>query len=129
MAEAHLHLWELAMDVLGQMLGGVDGAVLSASASEAEHERGEAAFQIALHMGIGQLTDMVEEAQYLAVVLQELDDGSVQARQVLVLLIAPGVVGAAAVEDIAAAIAALVLRNAMLVAEAEDADAQFGGGG
>ena len=43
----------------------------------------------------------------------------------LVGLIAPWVVGAATVEDIAATVAALVLRNTFLVAEAKNADNEF----
>ena len=53
MAQAYLHLGKFSVDMLSQMLGRVDGAVLSTRATEAEHQRRETAFHIALHMGIG----------------------------------------------------------------------------
>ena len=69
MAQTDLRLGEFLVDMLSQMLGRVDGAVLSARAAEAEHQRCKTAFHIALHMGIGQLIDVVEKTQNLAVVL------------------------------------------------------------
>ena len=51
-ADAHFDA-KLAVKVLRQMLGAVNTAVLSARATEGEHERGEAALDIALHVGIG----------------------------------------------------------------------------
>lgn len=126
---------KLLMDVLGQMLGGVDAAVLTAGAAEGEHQTGEATLDIATHMGIGELIDGVEEGEDLAVVLKEADDGFVESRQLLVRLITTGVVGGATVEHIAAAVAALVVGNALAIGEAEDLDHQrtlrivFGEGG
>ena len=52
---------ELAVDVLGQVLGGIDGAVLAACAAEAEHQAGEAALNVTAHVGIGQTVNGVEE--------------------------------------------------------------------
>lgn len=45
----------LLMEVLSQMVGGIDTAVLSSSTSERKHQVGKTTFQITLHMGIGQL--------------------------------------------------------------------------
>lgn len=127
MTQVHLHLGELFVDMLSQMLGGVDGTVLAARTAEAEHERGEATVDVALNVGIGQCVDVVKEAQYFTVVLQKLNDGLVQSRQMFVFLIATRIMGTTAVEDIAAAIAALVLGYTFLIAEAEDADGEFRG--
>ena len=119
--EHHFHGRKPAVDVLCQMLCAIDAAVLSAGASEAEHERGEPPFQVALHMGVGQAEDGLEEREDLAVVFQELDDGLVESGHLLVLLIASRVVGCPAVEHVAAAVTAGVLRDAPLVGEAVDA--------
>ena len=51
------------VEVLGQMLGGIDRAMLSAGASEGEHQVGESALQITLYVGIGQPIDTVEEGE------------------------------------------------------------------
>ena len=115
---------ELLMDMFGQMLGAIDGTVLTAGAAEAEHEGGEAALQVAGYVGIGELVDAVEEGDDFAVVLVESDDGLVESCQFLVGLVAPGVVGAAAVEHVAAAVAALVFGYAFAIAEAEHLDHQ-----
>ena len=110
------------MEMLGQMLGAIHRAVLTARAAEGEHQVCEAALQIALHMGISQAIDAVEEGEDLAVVLEKLDDGSIQACELLVGLIAPGVVRGTAVEDIASAVAALILGDAALEAKRKYAD-------
>ena len=110
--------------MLCQMLGAVDAAVLTTRTAKAEHEVGEATLDIAAHMGIGQFIDRVEEGQYLTVVLQETDNGFLKAGQLLVRLITTRVMGGTAVEDVAATIAALVLRDALGEREAEDANHQ-----
>ena len=43
------------MYVFCQMLCGIDATVLSAGASEGEHQTRKASLNISLHMGIGQL--------------------------------------------------------------------------
>ena len=70
-------------------------------------------------MGIGQFIDRVEERQDLTVILKESDDRLVKSRQFLIRFIASGVMGTATVEDIAATVAALVLRDTLLIGEAE----------
>lgn len=117
MADMHLYA-KLLMDMLGEMLGGVYTAVLTARATEAEHQRGEATLDVSVHMMVSEGIYMIEELEYLAVILQEADYRFVQAREFLVRLIASGIVGAAAVEYIAAAIARSVLGDALLVREA-----------
>jgi len=56
MLQAHLNA-KLPVQMLGQMLGAVDTAVLAAGATEREHERSEAAFDVARHVEIGQLVN------------------------------------------------------------------------
>ncbi len=110
------------VEMLGEVLGAIDGAMLTACAAEGEHEVGEAALEVALNMMIGEAIDAVEEGEDLAVVLKEADDGSVQAGELLVGLVAAGVVRGTTVEDVTAAVAAGVLRKATLEGEGEDAD-------
>ena len=76
-------------------------------------------------MGIGQLIDAVEESQNLAIVLEETNHRLVQSRQLLVRLVTARIVGGTAVEDIATAIAALVLGNAFCEREAIDTHHQW----
>ena len=92
MRDMHLDA-ELLVEMLGEMLGTVDRAVLTTRAAEAEHQMGEAALDIARHMLVGKGVDMVEELKNLAVVLQEADDWLVEPRQLLIGLIAARIVG------------------------------------
>ena len=103
------------------MLGRVNAAVLPARAAEGEHKVGEAALQIAAHVGICEAIHAVEKYENFPVVFKELDYCLVAAREFLVRLVSPGVVRAAAVEHVAAAVAAFVLRNAFLITETEHA--------
>ena len=112
------------MDMLGQVLGAIDGTMLTTRTAEAEHQRRETTLDVATHMSIGQFIHAVEESQYLTIVLQESDNRFVQSRQLFVRLVTARVVGRTAVEDIAATIAAFVLRNALGIREAEDAHHQ-----
>ena len=124
MNDAHLDA-ELLVNVLGQVLRTIDGAMLTTGTAEAEHQRSEAALDVTTHMSIGQLIDGVEEGQDLAVVLKEADDGFVESRQLLIRLVTARVVGRTTVKDVAATIARLVLRNALAERETEDADDEW----
>ena len=53
MAEFHLHLRIFLSDAVGKMLSGIDGAMLSACATEREHQGSEASLEITLNMEIG----------------------------------------------------------------------------
>ena len=117
--DAHLDA-ELLVDMLSQVLGRVDRAVLTTRTAEGEHQRGETALDISAYMGIGKLIDRIEEGQDFSIVLQESDDRLIETRQLFVWLITARVMGAAAVEDIAATIATLILRDTLPIREAED---------
>ena len=110
--------------MFGQMLGGIDTAMLTTRTTETEHQTGETALDVATYVGIGQLIDAVKEGQYLTVILQESDNRFFQSVYFLVRLVATGVVGAATIEHVATAIAALVLGNTLGVREAENPDHQ-----
>lgn len=115
---------EFSVEMFGQMLCGVDAAVLAACAAKRKHQVGKSAPQVACDVGVGQLIYVVEEGKYLAVVLKEFDDRSVQSREFFVGFVAARIVCAAAVEYIASAVAAFVVGDAFLVAEAEYAHDQ-----
>ena len=95
---------EFLVYVLGKVLRAVDGAVLASCAPEAEHQVGEATLDVAAYMLVGEGVHIVKKFQYLAVVLKESYHGLVKASQLLVWLIASGVVRGAAVEHIAASV-------------------------
>ena len=89
----YMHLYaKLLVYVLCQMLCAIYAAVLASCAAEAEHERCEAALDVAADMCVGQLIHAVEEGEYLAVVFKKAYDGLVQSCQFLVRLVASGVV-------------------------------------
>ena len=115
---------ELLVDMFGEMLGGVDTAVLTTSATETEHQGGETALDITAHVGISEFIDAVEEGEDLTVVFEEADDRLVEARHLLIGLIAAWVVGTATVEHIAAAIATLILGDTLGRGETEHLDHQ-----
>ena len=58
MTYAHLDT-ELLVDMLSQVLGTIDGTMLTTRTAKAEHQRCEATLDVATHMGIGQLIDTV----------------------------------------------------------------------
>ena len=83
--------WVFGHEVLGEVLGAVGGAVLAAGAAETDLQVRETAGKEALHVRIDQGIDMVQEAENLSVLLQELDDGRIQTGQLLEPLILPGI--------------------------------------
>jgi len=80
-------------EVQGEVLGAIDRTVLTAGTAESDLQMLEAAFHEPLHMMIHETIDGLEERQYLAVVLQKINDRLVQARHLLVLLVLAGVMG------------------------------------
>ena len=117
----HLHS-KFIMDMLGEMLCGIYTAMLTSSATEAEHQRGETSLDITAHMGICQLIYGVEEGEYLAVVLKESDDWFVKTSEFLIRLVSSGTVSAAAVEDISSAVARRIVGDYIAIREATNSD-------
>ena len=120
MIDVHLYP-KLAVNMLSQMLSGIDAPVLTTRTAEGEHQRSETALNVAAHMGIGQPIDTFQEGEYLTIIFKESDHRLIETCQFLVRLIASGIVRATAVEHISSAIARLVFRNAFALGEAEDA--------
>lgn len=91
--------------VLRQMLGTIDRTVLSAGTTERDLEIRKIAFDKALHMMIHEAIDRIKESEYFSVMLEEVYHRLIQARQGFVLVVFAGIMGRAAIEDIAATIA------------------------
>ena len=91
---AHPHFHTIfIMYVLCQMLGRINRAVLAARTPEAEHQRREAPLDISRHMGVGQTLDTLKESENLAVVFKKAHHRLIEARQLLIRLVAAGIMG------------------------------------
>ena len=78
--------------------------MLTARTTETEHQGGETALDIAIHVMVCQLIDTLQERQNLTIILQESDHWLIQSRKFLVRFISTWVVSTSAVENITAAI-------------------------
>ena len=94
--------------------------MLTTRTAKREHQRREATLYISTHVSISQLIHGIEEGQNFSVVLQETDDGLVESCQLLIGLITAWVMRRTTIEDVATAIAGLVLRNTFSIRETED---------
>ena len=108
------------VQMAGSGFGAIDAAMLSARAAKANLQMREVALQITLYVRIHEFIHAIEEREDLAILLQEIDDRLIQPRLLLILLVATGVIRAAAVKHITATIAAGILRNATLETETID---------
>ncbi len=104
-------------EATGKLFGAVDGAVLTAGASEGDEEVGEMAFEVFVNALGDKCFTVVEELEDGGFTLQKFDDRAVFAGVGLVFGVATGVGECAAVEDEAAAIAGGVVGKALFVAE------------
>ena len=104
-------------EMLREMLGTIDRTMLPTRATESHLQIREVAFDEARYMMVDEGIDRVEEGEYLAVLLEEVDDWLVQAREGLVFVVLTGIMGSAAVEDIATAITGLIYGQALLKRE------------
>jgi len=105
------------MQMRSQMFGTIDRTVLPAGATEGHLQIGKVPLDEPLHMMVHESTDGVEEGEDLAILLEKLNDGLVQARKGLVLLVLTRVMGSTAVKDISASVAGRILRNPLFKGE------------
>jgi hypothetical protein len=68
MTDTHLDA-EFIMNMLRQMLGRIDAAMLASSTAKAEHQGGKTTLDVSAHMSIGQLVYRVQKRQDFSVVL------------------------------------------------------------
>lgn len=83
---------KLVVNMFGEMLGRIDTAVLSSSASEAEHEMSKATLYVSCHMLVGKGIYVGKEFKYLAIVLKKAYHRLVEAGEFLVRFISSWVV-------------------------------------
>ena len=121
MNEVYLNVVFL-FEVLGQMFGAIDGAMLPAGTAESHLEMREVTFKEALYMMVHQFIDALQERENLTILLQKVNDRLVAARERLVLLVFSRIMGRAAVEDISSAITGSVFRQPAFKRERVDCD-------
>ena len=110
----NLHFYtKLPVNMFGKMLRRIYTAMLTACTSETEHQRGETTLHVAVYMMVGKCINMIQELQYLTIILQESDNRLIQTRQLLIRLVSARVMGTSAVEDITSTIARRILWNAL----------------
>lgn len=93
------------VNMLCKVLRRIYRTVLSAGAPEAEHQRREAALYVSLDMMLGKLIHRFEKFKNLTVILKESYHWLVKSRQLLVWLIASGIMCRTTVEHVSATIA------------------------
>ena len=103
MDDMHLDA-KLPMEPFGQMLGAIHAPVLPTCTAEADHQMCKASLQIEFHMLLGQWIDMPEKLENLTIVLKKPNHGLIKPRELLIWLIASGIVCASAIEYISSTI-------------------------
>src|SRR5260370_32966791 len=108
-------------EAFGQLFGKEHRAMLAAGASERNHQIFEAALLIVGDDGVDQRQDAGEKLMHGLLLIEIVDDRSILARECLEALFAARIGEAAAIENKAAAVAAVVLRQALVKGKTKDA--------
>lgn len=117
------------LDVFGEFVGGIDGAVLAARTAEIDGERSKAAVDIVLNGAIHDAEDVIEEIVHTAVLFKEVDNSFIPAREFFIGFIATGVVQEAAIKDKSAGITGRIFRDAPgMIGKAIDKDREKAAG-
>ena len=117
MDETHTDARIFLRKVMRHVLRTVDRSVLTAGAAEADHQAIEPTLHISLHMRIHNTICMLQEAEYLTVILKESDHRLITSGQFLVRLISSRIMNRPAVEHISAAVSCRIIRNSLLERE------------
>ena len=120
MNEADTDVRILLCEMCSEMLCAIDRAVLASGTAEADHQIGEAATAIGLHMRIDHTIYMLKEAEHFPIVFQELYHRLITACQFLVWFVTSGIVDRAAVKHIAATVSGRIVRHSLLERETVD---------
>ena len=124
MNQMNAHVISL-FEVLGQSFGTIDRTVLTAGATKGHLKVSKTAFDEPLCMMIHKFIHGFQESQDLAVFLQEINNGLIQARELFVLLVLAGVVRATTVKDIPATVTGFVCRKAAFKREGVNGDGEI----
>ena len=99
--------------------------MLATCAAEVNHQVLEAAGKVFLYRVVDNAVDMGEEVLHGLFLVEEGDDGLIASGELLVLVVATGVVDGAAVEDEAASVSTGVLGDALTIGETGDAHGEL----
>lgn len=110
------------MNMLSNVLGGINGTVLAACTSKRNLEVGESTVKPPLDVKIDEGKDVGEELKNFSVSFQKIYDGLIETSQLFVLGIASGVVAAATVKNVTATIAGGVFGDSFFIGEGKDAN-------
>ena len=113
------------MQMFGHMLCRIDRTMLSACASEADHQMRKATFQITFYRSIHQCLHMLQESRNFTVLFQKTDNRFIPSRQCLVCIIAAGIMDSPSIEYKTAAVIRLVLRNSFAIRETHHRNRQL----
>jgi len=99
------------------MFGTIDRTMLPTRTTKGNLQVCEVAFDKPRYVMIHEGINGIQESKYLAVLFKKIDDGLVQTREGLVLLVLTGIMRTAAVEDIATAVTGFIYGQALLKGE------------
>ena len=101
--------------MFGQVLGGVDRAVLSACTSKRNRKMAETSLEVSFDRSVYQGIDVFQERKDFTILFNETDDRFIQPAEFLVWLVSSWVMDGTAVKDKTSAISTWVGRNTFLV--------------
>ena len=115
--------------MFGQLLSQIHGAMLTAGASEGDHQILEAPLLIVSDRGVDERCGIGEKLADALLVMEKLDDGCILARGRMEARFASGIGEAAGVEDKSAAMSGWVIGNAAMKRKTQDSHRQLVGVG
>src|SRR5213080_944509 len=101
--------------MIGQLFGQIDRAVLSARATERDHQVLEAAVLISGDTCVNQRRDLIKKSMNAFLLVEILGNRRIFACEVLKSLFTPGIGQTASIKNESAAIAGFVFRNSVAV--------------
>ena len=112
------------MEMLGELFCAIDGAMLTAGATESDLKVGEVPFKESLDMMVDEPIDRVEESEDLAVFFEEVDNGLVKAGKRLELVVLTGIMRRTAIKDIASSVTTIIVWYSFFEGERVDGDGE-----
>ena len=99
------------VQVRSEVLGTIDGAMLTTGTTEGDLEVREIPFDETLYVVIDKGIDGLEESEDLPILFKKVNDGLIETGHLFVLIVFTGVVGGPAVKNITAAVSAFIHRD------------------
>jgi hypothetical protein len=101
----------LLFQMLGEVLGAINRAVLTACTTESDLKMRETAFEETLRVVIHKRVNGLEEGENLTIFLKKVNNRPVEARESLEFIVFAGIMGRSAVKDITSSVSGFVNRN------------------